>query len=980
MTNAWGASQKTLDDERDKLLEQDWIKSSYATLMEHVQTSSDIQLYSERLMTILAPMLDGAVGLYYQCTEAEAEAECQVQLVLLSSYAYSQRKDVSNQFSLGEGLIGQCGLEKKQIILSHVPSDYIQISSGSGASSPTQILVFPIVFESDLLGVVEIGTATVFESKHLALIDLLKTNMGVVVNNIHARKRTEVLLDKSRSQGRALKIQQEDLKAANENLEEQTRQSKASEEILKSQSEALVSSNEELEERQELLQKQKRAVEKSKSDLDLKTQELLLASKYKSEFLANMSHELRTPLNSLLILSQSLANNKAGNLTDLQMEDARIINEGGKDLLLLINDILDLSKVEAGMLDINVGLVELPTLAKNLEILFDGVAESKELDFTVEIEDGLVGEIFTDVQRAQQILKNFLSNSFKFTSSGFVKVRFHSVTRDSQLSSPHLSSDSAIGISVSDSGIGIPAEKQQAIFEAFQQEDGSTNRKYGGTGLGLTISRELARLLGAEIHLKSGKDEGSTFTLFMPKKWEEAMPNGVENGDDESGRPRLKSHITQNSDHARMIDKDKSSEIETPVSAMRDSAWLPDDRGIIRHDDSVLLIIEDDEEFARILQRIAHDNNQRVLLSDKGREGVLLACEYQPSGIILDMGLPDIDGLEVLEQLKDNLDTRSIPVHVISGADKESVSLERGASQFLVKPASESDLQAVIGEMKGVISGGVKEVLVVEDHEGSQAAIARLLESSDIHLSFARSLVQAVEHLKAKRFDCIILDLGLPDAEAPEVLKTVSVYAKKEATPVVIYTGREISDDQYKLLKEHSSSIVVKGSHSLQRLLDDVSLFLHRVDEEISPEQRKTLKMLHNHDAMLAGRRVLVVDDDMRNVFALKRLLNDLDVDVTAAENGQVALDQINAAPSDSPFELILMDIMMPIKDGYETMAEIRALPQYAATPILALTAKAMPEDRQKCLDAGASDYVTKPIDTEKLLSMLRVWLYKRSS
>ncbi|MBV1876247.1 MAG: CHASE3 domain-containing protein [Pseudomonadales bacterium] len=985
MTEVWTANQKSLEQERATLRQQEWIKSNYATLIEKIQSCTDIQDLAETLLSNLVPMLGAHLGLFYERRNNPTE-----NLTLIASYAFSQRKHLANQFVLGEGLVGQCALEKELIFLSNVPSDYVQVSSGSGDAVPKQLVVFPIIFEKQLIAVVEIGSTTNFTVQHEALIELMQNNVGVIINNIQSRLRTETLLQQSQEQGNELKRQQEELQAANENLEEQTQQLRNSEETLKQQSEELAASNEELREKQVLLKKQKSTVEAAKREVDLKANELALASKYKSEFLANMSHELRTPLNSLLILSKSLADNKEGNLSPRQKEDARIVNEGGNELLVLINDIMDLSKVEAGMLDITMGNVTLAGVAKNLDNLFSRTAEQKQLTYTTHIAPAMVETIFSDNQRLVQIVKNFISNALKFTETGEISVNFHPVDKATTFRQSQLTADTAIGISVTDTGIGIPEEKQQAIFEAFQQADGSTSRRYGGTGLGLTISRELSRLLGGEIQLNSQPGKGSTFTVFLPKTWDEAI-HGQENDTDPgpSGKPKqgLKANRTiaaepsviqsvQTTDNAVNNLANNTPAKQNDKTIPNDN-WLPDDRRNIHADDNILLIIEDDPRFAKILQQLGEEKQQKVLLADKGRDGLLLANEFIPSGILLDMGLPDINGLEVLDQLKDNLTTRHIPVHVISAGEFKVSALEHGAVSFLTKPATQESLQTALDLLNTPSKQGIKSILIIEDDTNSQTAIKRLLESDDIILKFAGDMASALEQLDADSYDCIILDLGLPDVEGTEVLNKITSHTGAQDTPIIVYTGREISDAEHSVLKEFSASIVIKGAESPERLLDDVSLFLHRANSQLPSKQQDVIKMLHDQDAMLTNRRVLLVDDDMRNIYAIKSELSDLGLNVTPAENGQVAIDTIKAAKQ--PYELILMDIMMPIKDGYDAMQEIRQLPNYANTPILALTAKAMPEDRQKCIDAGASDYLIKPVDIAKLTSMLRVWLYQRT-
>lgn len=946
-----------LKQERGKLEGQDWVKTSYANIIGKLQGLNDLKAFAEVVINELVPALDAQLGLFYN----KELADNKPLLKLLASYAHKKRKNVANQFLLGEGLVGQSALEKKTILLSQVPDDYIRISSGVGETIPKNIIVFPLLFEKQLLAVIEIASVKEFSSLHQELIEQLRQNMGVVFNNIISLIRTEQLLEQSKIQAEELQTQQEELQVSNESLQAQTERLKTSEEELKQQSEELRVSNEELEEKQQRLEQQKQELQQSKNEIELKARDLSQASKYKTEFLANMSHELRTPLNSLLILSKMLADNKEGNLTDNQREDAQVIYEGGNDLLNLINDIMDLSKVEAGMLDTYVDDVYIDTVVNNLQKLFTQVALKNGTEFVIEKQPGIPINFRSDGQRLEQILKNFLSNAFKFTEKGRVTLKFHLPDPNTQFINKVLNANNSIALSVIDTGIGISVEKRQAIFEAFQQEDGSTSRKYGGTGLGLTISKELTRILGGEIQLESEKDQGSVFTLYLPLQW----PGELQNA----------------------INDDQASEIKTPLETNNvpvvtalpsNDLFLADDRGNISLNDKVVLIIEDDKRFAKILINTAHQDGFKCLATNRGRDGLYLCMEYLVSGIILDIGLPDIDGLVVIEQLKNNLNTRHIPVHVISGGDQRQTSLRQGALSYLQKPASSDAIKMILADIKNSGENNIKTILVIEDDKNQQHSITRLIQSDDIQLIFASTGQQACEKLEIEHFDCVILDLGLPDISGYTVLEKIASLPSELLPPVIVYTGQEISDEQQKVLAKFTADIIIKGAESPERLLDDVSLFLHSVETKLPKNQKKTIRMLHNADAMLKGCRLLLVDDDMRNVFALTRQLEDAGMEVTMAENGQVALDKLSGESDGKPFELVIMDIMMPVMDGYEAMSKIRKLTNgYANIPIIALTAKAMPEDKSKCIEAGASEFLTKPVELDKLMSMLRVWLYK---
>jgi len=971
-SNTLQTQTKELESERNKLEQQDWVKSNFTEITSKIQGLRDLQVFAEIILKELVPRLDAHLGLFY-ITDTNTDNE--KVLSLLGSYAYQKRKEVSNSFKFGESLIGQSALEKKSILLTNAPSDYIQISSGSGSAAPNNIIVFPLLFEDMVLAVIEVASLTAFTDLQQELIDQIAHNCGVIFNNIDAQIRTEELLQQSQTQSEELQTQQEELQVSNENLEEQTQRLQASEEELKQQSEELRVANEEMEEKQQTLQRQTNELKLAKNDLEIKAQDLTQASKYKTEFLANMSHELRTPLNSLLILSKELTKNKEGNLNEHQVEDATIIYEGGQSLLNLINDIMDLSKVEAGMLTVHNEEVVLEDLGKNLERLFNGVAIEKGLTFTIEQDDRMLNTIVSDELRLEQILKNFLSNAFKFTEKGSIALSIFQPDDSVRFKQAHLSAQKAIAFAVTDTGIGIPEQKQQAIFEAFQQEDGSTSRKYGGTGLGLTISRELAHLLGGEITLQSKKGEGCTFTLYLPLHAEQPAEMPQQHFVADSAGQILTSHLvsTPSTGHEAIPIKSKDKQ---PLPAAIE-AFMPDDRRAIHEGDNTLLIIEDDRHFAKILMDIAHESAFKCIAADKGRDGVFLAIEYTPDGILLDIGLPDIDGINVLEQLKYNLITRHIPVHIISGLDKKQASLHQGAISFIEKPADAEEIKSVLSRIVSHSDETTKNILVVEDDTCSQKAIQRLIKTKGVDLTFASTGKEAGEKLDAKNYDCIILDLGLPDVSGISVLNKINAMPSAKP-PVIVYTGQEISDQDQLTLSKFAADIIIKGAESPERLLDDVSLFLHSVATNLSDEQKKTISMLHDEDSMLRGRKIMLVDDDMRNVFAMSRQLGEAGLNVTMADNGQSALDLLETqSDTEQRFELILMDIMMPVMDGYEAMQHIRKMPEYKQIPIIALTAKAMPEDRAKCLEAGASEYIMKPVDMEKLLSMLRVWLYK---
>jgi len=815
---------------------------------------------------------------------------------------------------------------------------------------------------------VELASFNEYTALHQEMIHEVMLTLGVVINSIQNQEMTQKLLQETQEQAEKLQTQQEELKSSNESLIEQTELLKVSEEELKQQSEELRVSNDELAQKQISLQKQKDEIETSQKELTVKAKELTLASKYKSEFLANMSHELRTPLNSLLLLSKGLADNRKGNLNESEVEDARIIHDGGNSLLSLINDILDLSKVEAGKLNVHIEELSIKTLVNNLTKMFNPVASNRSLEFKIKLADGVPKTIISDRQRVEQILRNLLSNAMKFTEQGSVTLSIALANADTHFTHSNLSAQHAIGISIIDTGIGIPSHKIQEIFEAFQQEDGSTSRKFGGTGLGLTIARELTRLLGGEIQLQSKQGEGSCFTLYLPYELtQSALDENFDN----------KALIQEEVSTTDVVNKMQEATLNTDEKsvAQYSAQFIDDDRDNIVPDDKSILIIDDDQVFAKILRDFATDQGYKCLVAGDGRSGVYLAQQYQPKGIILDLKLPDIDGMQVLEQLKFSLSTRHIPVEIISGhSDEKTQILQQGAIGLLIKPVSENQLQDVLVKISDISCSEVKNILIIEDDQGNRKATTNLLENSGIEITSVDTGKAGCIEILTNKYDCVILDLGLPDMSGFEVLKKVSEESNLILPPFIIYTGKEISDDEQKELQKYSSTIVIKGVGSAERLLDDVSLFMHNIESQLIDSEEK-IRLLHDEDAMLKDRKVLLVDDDMRNSYALSKKLIEVGFDVEMASNGK---DAIAMLEQDDKFELILMDIMMPVMDGNEATEQIRKLPQFKNLPIIALTAKTMPEDREKCLQAGASEYITKPIDFDKLLSIMRIWLFKR--
>ncbi|HEU5279455.1 MAG TPA: HAMP domain-containing protein [Gaiellaceae bacterium] len=961
--------------------EQDWLNSNMARFTGMLQGERDLETVSRLIMSELTPLVGAQHGAFFMMESPEGEGD-DFELRLIASYGYKQRKNVPTKFKIGEGIVGQSALELKPILITQAPDDYVRITSGLGEAAPVNVIVLPVLFEDQVLAIVELASFQRFAPVQQTFLEQLAETIGVVLNTIQANMRTEELLVQSQgltqelqSQSEELQAQQEELQQTNKELEEQAASLKASEELLQTQQEELQQTNEELEEKAELLEEQNRRIEIKNREIELaraaleeKAEQLSLSSRYKSEFLANMSHELRTPLNSLLILAKLLAENPDSNLNDKQIEFANTIYAAGSDLLDLINDILDLSKVEAGRMDVNLGEVSLSDLRDFVERSFRPVAEDKELDFEIEVHGANVPPtIETDEQRLQQILKNLLSNAFKFTETGRVKLRV-SVAEDRQFASEALShADAVIGFSVEDTGVGIPHDKLHLIFEAFQQADGTTSRRYGGTGLGLSISREIARLLGGEIHVESVVSEGSTFTLYLPARFRHAAhtpPTGTvvetvvipPESEANGGQPALP----------------ESPELDPALLLPSD---VRDDRDDIQQGDRVVLIVEDDAEFARTELEVARERGFKGLVALRGDSGVALAHEFSPDAIILDMQLPVMDGWTVLDHLKHHPATRHIPVHIVSAGDGRHDALKAGAVAFVEKPISKESLDETFGSIRSFIDRGLRRLLVVEDDEDQREAVVELIGGGeDVEVTAVGSGEEALEALELQPFDCMVLDLKLPEMGGFALLEKLNEDPRHSSVPVIVYTGKELTRKEETKLKKFAESIIVKDASSPERLLDETSLFLHRVERKLPKEKRRMLEQLHSAEEVFNQKKILIVDDDVRNVFALTSVLETHGMEVLYAENGKDGIELLRSNPE---VDLVLMDIMMPGMDGYETMRAIRAEESFKSLPIISLTAKAMKGDREKSIASGASDYITKPVDTDQLLSLMRVWLYR---
>jgi CheY-like chemotaxis protein/signal transduction histidine kinase len=835
-----------------------------------------------------------------------------------------------------------------------VPSDYVTIGSALGEATPLNIIVLPVLFEQEVKAVIELASFSRFSETHQSFLDQLTESIGIVLNTIAANMRTEGLLKQSQLLTGELQSQQEELKKTNDRLEQQAASLRHSEELLRAQQDTLQHTNEELEEKARLLEIQKREVEQknrevsvAKGALEEKAEQLSLTSRYKSQFLANMSHELRTPLNSLLILSKLLTENPEGNLSDKQREFAKTIHAAGSDLLSLINDILDLSKIESGTVSLEVSDVGFRDLTENMERTFRQVADERGLDFAIEVDPKLPVKMRTDTKRLQQVLRNLLSNAFKFTESGGVTLKLGSAE-----GSPLRAGSDWIAFEVADTGIGIPEEKQRIVFEAFQQADGTTSRKYGGTGLGLAISREIARLLGGEIVLSSQTGRGSTFTLFLPSE------------------PVLSTHVPNGA--ATTISDSNSGAGMTRASAPMALSASSDDRHAILPGDHVVLIIEDDAMFASVLLELAREQGFKGLIATDGAAALGLAHRYKPHAITLDIGLPDMDGWALLDLLKHDQRTRHVPIHVISIDDQKRRGLKAGAFGFLEKPVDRDALLEALSRTREFVNRPVKTLLLVEDDEGQRMSISELLGSDALEVTGVGTAEGALAALQARRFDCAIVDLGLPDLPGAELIEKIRAASGGRELPIIVYTGQDLSKDQERRLERMASTVIVKDTESSDKLLDETALFLHRAIANVPREKQILVETPRRDDASLQGRKVLIVDDDVRNIFSLTSALEQHGMEVVFAENGREGIETLKATPG---IDAMLVDIMMPEMDGYATMRAIRRLPQYRELPLVAVTAKAMVGDREKCLEAGASDYVSKPVDIDQLLAVLRVQL-----
>jgi signal transduction histidine kinase/CheY-like chemotaxis protein/HAMP domain-containing protein len=935
--------------------EQDWLKSNLAKFTQMLQGQKDLKTVTQRILSELAQVVTAHYGAFYILHQNE---ETQVvKLNLFAAYGYRSEKNIPIEFAIGEGLVGQVAFEKERIILSNVPSNYIKINSGLGRAKPANLIILPVLFENKVKAVIELASLDAFSETHLDFLSQLTESIGIVLNTIEANTRTEELLAQSQSLAGELKIQQEELRRTNDELQDKAL-------LLVKQKNEVEAKNKE--------------VEEARRSLEEKAEQLTLTSKYKSEFLANMSHELRTPLNSLLILAQQLYENAEGNLSDKQIRYAKTIHSCGDDLIQLINDILDLSKIESGFITANISPVRFGEIASFVETTFKPISEARHLRFTIDTDSRLPQTMETDLQRLNQILKNLLSNSFKFTEKGEVKLRIYEADRNwKQGNSQTLdSAKKVVAFAISDTGIGIPQEKQNIIFEAFQQAEGSTSRKYGGTGLGLSISRGLAELLGGTIELESNPSKGSTFTLFLPV-------------DSVTGILSRETSDHLNAYRQMQLGQD-SGEIDTLLNSLRvtnegaDPAKLNivnemindagDDRTSIQPNDKIVLVVEDDLRFGKIIIETAHQYGLKAIVATNYIEVFDFIARFTPIAITLDVKLPDTSGWKVLDLLRNDLNYRHIPIHLIAGEENSVLALKRGARSFLLKPLENVALKELFEDILSYSLKQVKKILVVEDNEIDSSQISKMLQGENMEVTIATTGKKALEESDIKDFDCIILDYTLPDISGLDLVNRVTEN-KSRLTPIIVYSAKDFDKRELNQLNRSSNSILLKGVNSLEHLLEETILQLHINHKELAPEKRKVIENIRMKGDILTGKNVLVVDDDVRNLFALTTVFERYNVNVITAESGKEAINIIN--DDRQKVDMVLMDIMMPEMDGYETTQKIRREHKNSTLPIIAVTAKAMKGDRQKCVEAGASDYITKPLKIDQLLSLMRVWFYK---
>lgn len=921
---------------------QDWLQAGEVGLSQAMLGDKSVRELSDSILDFLTSYLGAQASVLFKGEHGV--------FVRMATLGVPGDAKVPEHFTLREGILGRVAADGSPVVLSEVPDGYLTLGSALGRDTPRHLVIAPFNADGAINAVIELGFLHPIDAGMLEFLERIAQPAGVALRSAKYRTELQTLLDETQRQSEELQVQSEELKVSNEELEEQGRALKESAVRLEQQQVELEQTNSQLEEQAQLLEAQRDDLARSSAAVELKARELEQASQYKSDFLANMSHELRTPLNSLLILSKLLGDNPSGNLTDEQTQYARTIQASGNDLLNLINDILDLSKIEAGHFEINAQPVPLNRLIADLRQTFDPIAQERGVAFEIDISRDAPSTIDTDRQRLEQVLKNLLANAFKFTEAGSVTLAVTRVDND------------RLALTVTDTGIGISTDQQRAIFEAFRQADSSINRKFGGTGLGLSISRELARLLGGAISLKSEPGVGSSFSVTIPVDYDPAL---------------VEARLQPNSAVAAPAPAVVPDQL--PASSAKRAprlAPIEDDRDRLESARRVLLIVEDDRVFAGIVRDVSREAGFQTLVAGTAEEALELAHAHRPSAIVLDLGLPDQSGLAVLDRLKREDATRHIPIHVVSASDQTQTAFSLGAMGYLVKPVKREELSHALHALEAQLTRTMRRVLIVEDDPVQRDAVGKLLAGPEIETVGVGTATECLALLRDQTFDCMVLDLSLPDASGFSLLETLSSDDALGFPPVIVYTGHDLSREDEQQLRRYSSSIIIKGAKSPERLLDEVTLFLHQVVSELPPEQQKMIQQARHRDALLEGRRVLIVEDDVRNIYSLTNILEPRGAKVAIARNGQEAIELLNAS-ADTPeaVDLVLMDVMMPVMDGLEATRQLRADGRWAKLPIIMLTAKAMPDDQAKCLAAGASDYMAKPLDVDRLLSLVRVWM-----
>ncbi|MES1980249.1 MAG: response regulator [Pseudomonadota bacterium] len=923
------------------LEEQAWLRTGQTQLAEH--------MIGQQLLGALGRSVLGFLAQYLKVDVAAAYVrEDDGRLNRVATYGFGRDIENSAQsLGSGEGLVGQAAQENRVLQLDQLPVGYLTVNSGLGQAAPRHVIIVPVTHEGVVNGVVEMGFLRQLDKRDTEFVKLVAGSIGTSIHTALYRQRLQDLLAETQQLNEELQVQQEELRTANEELEEQSRVLKESQANLENQQAELEQTNVQLGEQALSLDQKNAALSQAQTQLEQRADELTRASRYKSEFLANMSHELRTPLNSSLILAKLLSDNPKGNLSEEQVKFAQSIYSAGNDLLNLINDILDISKVEAGKLELSPENITVGKLVDSLKNTFEPLAGQKKLNFEVHVDAATPASIYTDRQRLEQILKNLLSNAIKFTEAGTV-----SLTVGEQ-------AGGYVSFKVRDSGIGIRDDQQQIIFDAFRQADGTTSRRYGGTGLGLSISRDLTTLLGGSITVESAEGKGSTFTLLLPYNW---------------SKPQTQATSVQVAAHQASTSAPSPAPASSPAIGKPQPVPLPafaDDRHLPLKR-RLVLVIEDDSTFAHILYDLSHELQFSCLVAHTAEDGFALASQFVPQAILLDMGLPDQSGLSVLQRLKENAQTRHIPVHVISGQDRSAAALQMGAIGYATKPTTREQLKEVFKKLEDKLTQKVKKVLLVEDDALQRQSVTHLISDDDVEITAVATGTEALALLANTIFDCMIIDLKLPDIQGSELLRRMSTDDICSFPPVIVYTGRNLTRDEEADLLKYSRSIIIKGARSPERLLDEVTLFLHKVESQLSAERQTMLKTARSRDRVFEGRKILLVDDDVRNIFALTSALEQKGVQVEIGRNGFEAISKLDEV---SDIDLVLMDIMMPGMDGLEATRRIRQDPRFQKLPIIAVTAKAMKDDQEQCLNAGANDYLAKPIDLDRLFSLLRVWM-----